>query len=74
MNLLWMDEDELRQACRVLLAHLAQSRVEAEVLLAGLEKAASDGYRYGYADACADRALQVSTEVKAGDATCLSLH
>lgn len=74
MNLLWMDEDELRQACRVLLAHLAQSRVEVDVLLAGIEKAASDGYRYGYADAVADRALQVQTKVKAGDATCLVLH
>ena len=74
MNLLWMEEDELREVCRLLMAHLAQSKFEVEFLLSGMEKAAADGYRYGYADAVADRALQVSSEVKAGDAACYSLH
>ena len=73
-NLLWMTEDELREACWLLMACVVRSEEEKALLLNNMKEMVADGYRCGYADAFADRALQVPHEVKAGDAKSLGLH
>ena len=73
-NLLWMEEDELRQVCYLLMASLAHSQERQACLLEMVDRAAADGYRMGYADASADRALRVTQEVAVGDEEGLVLH
>ena len=73
-NLLWMTEDELREACWLLMACVVRSEEEKALLLNNMKEMVADGYRCGYADAVADRALQVAPEVEAGNAACLGLH
>lgn len=74
LNLLWMDEDELREACWLLMACVVRSEEQKEELVANMREAVAHGYRCGYADAVADRAAQVTYEVKAGDAEGLVVH
>ena len=73
-EILWMDEDELREACRLLLSCLARSQEQMQCLVADVEGAVADGYRLGYADAVADRALQVTVTVKEGNAAGVVVH
>ena len=73
-NILWMGEDELRELCWLLMACVVRSEEEKVQLVQGAREAIADGYRCGYADAFADRALQVPYEVKAGDAESFGLH
>ena len=73
-EILWMDEDELRHACFVLVACLARSQEQMQYLVGNIEGAVADGYRIGYADAVADRALQVTFAAQERDATCVGLH
>ena len=74
MNLLWMTEDELREACWLLMACVVRSEEEKALLLDNMKRVMADGYRCGYADAFADRALQVPYEAEAGDAEGVGLH
>ena len=73
-DILWMSEDELREACWVLMACLARSQEQMQCLVSNVEGAVADGYRIGYADAVADRALQVAYAAQEGNAACLGLH
>ena len=73
-NLLWMTEDELREACWLLMACVVRSEEQKKDLLARMGEAVADGYRCGYTDALADRALQIPYEVKEGDAEGIGLH
>ena len=74
MNLLWMTEDELREYCWLLMACLVRGEQEKAELIQGAREAIADGYRCGYADAVADRALQVAPAIEARDAASLGLH
>lgn len=69
-----MSEDELREACWFLVACLARSQEQMQCLVSNVEGAVADGYRIGYADAVADRALQIAYAPQEGDATRLGLH
>ena len=72
--LLWMDEEELRETCRLLAAHLVYEQKKQEYLIRLVQEAAADGYRLGYGDAVADRALRYSQEVAIGDEEGFVLH
>jgi hypothetical protein len=61
-----MDEDELRLACRMLMVHLVRSQEQVEHLVGMVQEAAADGYRIGYGDAVADRALRIPQEISVG--------
>ena len=69
-ELLWLNEEELRQVCLYLEERLYQSEVEKLVLMSGLIEARNYGYRCGYVD----RALQLPYEVKEGDAESHTVH
>ena len=73
-NLLWMTEDELREACWLLMACVVRSEEEKALLLNNMKEMVADGYRCGYADAFADRALQVPHEAQERDAASFGLH
>jgi len=64
--LLWMDEEELRETCRLLMSHLVYAQAREKCLVGLVQEAASDGYRLGYGDAVADRAIRYSQEVAVG--------
>jgi hypothetical protein len=64
--LLWMDEEELRETCHVLLAHLVYEQKRREYLVKMVQEAAADGYRIGYGDAMADRVVRISQAVAGG--------
>jgi hypothetical protein len=69
-----MGEDELRETCRLLMAHLIYEQKKQEQLIRLVQEAASDGYRIGYGDAVADRAIRISQEVAVGDEEGFVLH
>lgn len=73
-SLLWMTEDELRETCRLLLAHLFYEQARNVKLVGMVQEAASDGYRIGYGDAVADRALRISQAVADGAKEGFVLH
>ena len=70
-EILWMDEDDLRKTCWLLLSSLAHTREHVQELV---ERAVADGYRAGYGDAVADRALSVTVTVKEGNAAGVVVH
>ena len=73
-SLLWMDEEELRETCRLLMAHLIYAQRKEEYLTGLVQEAAADGYRIGYGDAVADRALRHEKEVAVGAKEGFVLH
>lgn len=72
--LLWMDEDELRETCRLLMANLVYAQAKEKYLVELVQEAAADGYRIGYSDAVADRALRHSQKVAVGDEEGFVVH
>ena len=73
-SLLWMDEEELRQTCCLLVAYLASAQKKQEYLIGLVQEAAADGYRIGYGDAVADRALRHEKEFAVGDEEGFVVH
>ena len=73
-SLLWMTEDELRETCGLLLAHLFVEQAKNMKLVGMVQEAAADGYRIGYGDAVADRALRISQEIAGGIEEGFVLH
>jgi len=69
-----MDEDELRETCRLLLAHFVYSQARQEMLIKKVQEAAADGYRIGYSDAVAQAALRVPQTATAGVEEGFVLH
>jgi hypothetical protein len=69
-----MDEEELRQMCHLLMANLVYSQAKQEMLIKKVQEAAADGYRIGYSDAVADRALRHSQKVAVGDEEGFVVH
>ena len=73
-SLLWMDEEELRETCRLLTDCLVYAQAREKYLVGLVQEAAADGYRIGYGDAVADRALRYSQEVAVGVEEGFVLH
>jgi len=49
-ELLWMDEDELREVCRLLANRVYQTEQRMLMMAIGIEEAVEYGYRVGYED------------------------
>ena len=67
---LWMNEDELRQQCMLLVQALSQSEDCREDLARQVRKAIADGYTRGYTDAVVQHTVAFAN----GDAPSDSLH
>ena len=70
VELLWMNEDELRDHCHLLVEALLESEVHSVELVNNMGKALAYGYNRGYADA----SVQLKTETQKGNAESLILH
>jgi len=70
IELLWMNEDELREHCHLLVEALLVSEHHRIELVNNMGKALAYGYNRGYADA----AVQLKIETQEGDATRTLLH
>ena len=69
-ELLWLDEDELRDACRILAARLCQTENRLLMMAMEIERAVEYGYRVGYEDGSTGQSYSIS----AGDEKSLVLH
>ena len=69
-ELLWMDEDELREVCRALLTRLCQTELVVQVLAGQIDEAVAHGYEQGYTDGF----IRFSYEAEKRDGTGLVLH
>jgi hypothetical protein len=49
-ELLWMNEDELREACRLLANRVYQTEQRMVMMAMGIQEAVEYGYRVGYED------------------------
>ena len=70
VELLWMNEDELREHCHLLVEALLKSEVHRIALINNMGKALAYGYNRGYTDA----SVQLKTETQEGDAKSFILH
>lgn len=50
-KLLWLDEEELRNVCRILATRLCQTENRMLMMAVEMEKAVAYGYRVGFEDA-----------------------
>lgn len=50
-ELLWLDEEELRNVCRILATRLCQTENRMLMMAVEMEKAVAYGYRVGFEDA-----------------------
>ena len=69
-ELLWMDEDELREACRLLANRLCQTEHRMLMMAMGIQEAVEYGYRVGYEDGITGQSYSVSDR----DEASLVLH
>jgi hypothetical protein len=69
-ELLWMEEDELREVCRALMTRLCQTEVMVQVLAGQMNEAVAHGYEQGYTDGF----IRFSYEAEAGNVKSLVLH
>jgi hypothetical protein len=69
-ELLWMEEDELREVCRALLTRLCQTELVVQVLAGQIDEAIAHGYEQGYTDGF----IRFSYEAEAGNVKSLVLH
>ena len=70
VELLWMNEDELREHCHLLVEALLVSEIHRVKLVNNMGKALAYGYNRGYADA----SVQLKTETQKGNAESFILH
>ena len=49
-ELLWLDEDELREVCRTLANRLCQTEQRMLMMAMGIQEAVEYGYKVGYED------------------------
>ena len=70
VELLWMNEDELREHCHLLVEALLTSENHRIALINNMGKALAYGYNRGYADA----SVQLKTETQKGNAESFILH
>ena len=69
-ELLWMDEDELREVCRALLTRLCQTELVVQVLAGQIDEAVAHGYEQGYADGF----IRFACQAEKRDGTGIVLH
>ena len=69
-DLLWMDEDELREACRLLANRLYQTEQRMLMMAIGIEEAVEYGYKVGYEDGVTGQSYSIT----ARDEASLVLH
>lgn len=67
---LWMNEDELREQCWLLLGELFRSETKRLLQAVDIQKAVEHGYREGYADGT----LRIPFALETGDAEGVVLH
>jgi len=70
VELLWMNEDELREHCHLLVEALLSSEIHRVELINNMGKALAYGYNQGYAAA----AVQLKIEAQEGNAESPLLH
>jgi anti-sigma regulatory factor (Ser/Thr protein kinase) len=69
-ELLWMDEDELREVCRLLANRVYQTEQRMLMMAIGIEEAVEYGYRVGYEDGITGQSYSIT----ARDEASLVLH
>jgi len=69
-ELLWMDEDELREACRLLANRLCQTEQRMLMMAIKIEEAVEHGYKVGYEDGITGQSYSIT----ARDEASLVLH
>ena len=69
-ELLWMEEDELREVCRALMTRLCQTELVVQMLAGRIDEAVAHGYELGYTDGF----IRFSYEAEAGNVKSLVLH
>ena len=69
-ELLWMDEDELREVCRLLANRLCQTQSKMLMMAIEVERAVEYGYRVGYEDGSTGQ----SYSIEGRDEESLVLH
>jgi hypothetical protein len=69
-ELLWMNEDELRDVCRLLANRVYQTEQQMLMMAMGIEEAVEYGYKVGYEDGITGQSYSVT----ARDEASLVLH
>jgi hypothetical protein len=69
-ELLWMDEDELREVCRLLANRVCQTEQRMLMMAIRIEEAVEHGYRVGYEDGITGQSYSIT----ARDEASLVLH
>jgi anti-sigma regulatory factor (Ser/Thr protein kinase) len=69
-ELLWMDEDELREVCRLLANRVYQTEQRMLMMAIGIEEAVEYGYKVGYEDGITGQSYSIT----ARDEASLVLH
>ena len=69
-ELLWMEEDELREVCRALMTRLCQTELMVQMLASQMNEAVAHGYEQGYTDGF----IRFSYEAEKRDGPGVVLH
>jgi len=65
-ELLWLDEDELRNVCRILATRLCQTENRMLMMAVEMEKAVAYGYRVGFEDAATGEPFALTSRDEEG--------
>jgi len=65
-ELLWLDEEELRNVCRILATRLCQTENRMLMMAVEMEKAVAYGYRVGFEDAATGEPFALTSRDEEG--------
>ena len=65
-ELLWLDEEELRNVCRILATRLCQTESRMLMMAVEMEKAVAYGYRVGFEDAATGEPFALTSRDEEG--------
>ena len=65
-KLLWLDEEELRNVCRILATRLCQTENRMLMMAIEMEKAVAYGYRVGFEDAATGEPFALTSRDEEG--------
>ena len=65
-ELLWLDEEELRNVCRILATRLCQTEARMVMMAVEMEKAVAYGYRVGFEDAATGEPFALTSRDEEG--------
>ena len=65
-ELLWLDEEELRNVCRILATRLCQTENRMLMMAVEMEKAVAYGYRVGFEDAATGKPFALTSRDEEG--------